>query len=544
MKFKLGKKEYVLFPKEGILYFIFFLLLFVILLFIINFVILNSLKQQNIIAYSQNWVQEDNLINFNNHLKRGAILSNNINCTWLSDFHKETRGKIMKLSLCESSWAGNPLHYYTKDYITDFVWKDKAFKLNRKKSASKRILVLGDSFVWGHGYANMNDIWWRKLQRELVKRGYYDVEVMAIGWDADSTRDELENLKANFNIYKPDIVVWGFVTNDPDERLIMQRLEGDIEGAEDEIERKLVKKPDKVLKFLVPFRNVFPDLIHQLMQLRLNKLAQSDCYAKDPDVIYGCRNWELAIYKGKNFEKYKKTVNETRKFIHQHPKVPIFFVTLPVSPFPETMIPKFNKIKSTFKANDIKIYDLLPLFVKEFPNPGWGNQWKINPANAHPSPLTTDFYARQVANILERNYPKYLPKKYSGNPPKELFVNDWVPMSIDIKQKGSTLSFDYPVKNDTFLSLPYGYKFIQLNLSYAKKVKRVEVSGKNLLQTKIDVTYENPLDMQIYQLGSKKGHKVIFSNIDKKKSVNTIRLNAQFSSGKDRHITLKIITLN
>jgi hypothetical protein len=36
-----------------------------------------------------------------------------------------------------------------------------------KASGKSRILVIGDSFVWGDGYVNANDIWWRQLEREL-----------------------------------------------------------------------------------------------------------------------------------------------------------------------------------------------------------------------------------------------------------------------------------------------------------------------------------------------------------------------------------------
>src|SRR5947199_328014 len=53
--------------------------------------------------------------------------------------------------------------------------------LVEKRAGGRRILVLGDSFVWGPPYQTLNHFWWRQLAVELERRGYRDVQVVASG---------------------------------------------------------------------------------------------------------------------------------------------------------------------------------------------------------------------------------------------------------------------------------------------------------------------------------------------------------------------------
>src|SRR4029434_5090068 len=86
----------------------------------------------------------------------------------------------------------------------------------------RTILVLGDSFVWGPPYLSLNHLWWRQLMIELERRGYRQVRVVAAGHSGWSTHRELECLEELLGEVKPDLVIWGYVTNDPDEKLIPQ----------------------------------------------------------------------------------------------------------------------------------------------------------------------------------------------------------------------------------------------------------------------------------------------------------------------------------
>jgi hypothetical protein len=104
--------------------------------------------------------------------------------------------------------------------VKNTVWISKGFPVDLNRKKSKRILVTGDSFVWGDGYANMNDLWWRQLERELARRGYGQIEVIAMGYPGLSTRDQLHAAMLVVPKFKPDLIIWGYTTNDPDEKMV------------------------------------------------------------------------------------------------------------------------------------------------------------------------------------------------------------------------------------------------------------------------------------------------------------------------------------
>src|SRR5262245_45315733 len=65
---------------------------------------------------------------------------------------------------------------------SDVIWRSALLPApEQRPSGRKRILVLGDSFVEGDGLTNVNNTWWRELQRELERRGYWNLDVIAAG---------------------------------------------------------------------------------------------------------------------------------------------------------------------------------------------------------------------------------------------------------------------------------------------------------------------------------------------------------------------------
>ncbi|HXA80570.1 MAG TPA: hypothetical protein VNV14_04795, partial [Opitutaceae bacterium] len=100
---------------------------------------------------------------------------------------------------------------YRKNVITndDWAWHSAGHPISVERHTARRIMVISDSWVWGDGYANMNDIWWRQLARELRLRGYADVEVLGVGKCGASTHDELDQLRKVLPKYRPDFVIMG-----------------------------------------------------------------------------------------------------------------------------------------------------------------------------------------------------------------------------------------------------------------------------------------------------------------------------------------------
>lgn len=84
---------------------------------------------------------------------------------------------------------------------------------NRKieKSAKRRILLLGDSIVAGHGLENIDNLIGPQLEVNLECN---DVEVISIGIGGYSFIGESELLKIYSEIYKPDDVIQIIVNND------------------------------------------------------------------------------------------------------------------------------------------------------------------------------------------------------------------------------------------------------------------------------------------------------------------------------------------
>jgi hypothetical protein len=96
-------------------------------------------------------------------------------------------------------------------------------ELPPKAAGEHRILLLGDSFVWGDGLREEDTVA-RQLQRRLDPRGkrYRVINAGISGFD---TRDELEQLRRLAPVYQPDTVVLFFFTND-----VLARQDRALEG--------------------------------------------------------------------------------------------------------------------------------------------------------------------------------------------------------------------------------------------------------------------------------------------------------------------------
>jgi hypothetical protein len=229
----------------------------------------------------------------------------------------EDQGKI-----CSSAWRSDNVkmiaQMHARNYATekDPIWRSEGWPVTAACPKSKRIMVMGDSFVWGTGYSNMNTIWWRQLQRELERRGYNDVEVVAAGMPGAPTRKELRWAKQYVPIYKPDALIWGYVTNDAEE------------GSQDGLGLvKNVRLPedDFPVRVKTLVASAFPNIGDEFQTLR------SACRTRKlSGQVYGWdfSDWELKLLEGKNWEVYHDTVKQLGEYVQALP-IPSFAVTLP-----------------------------------------------------------------------------------------------------------------------------------------------------------------------------------------------------------------------
>lgn len=354
----------------------------------------------------------------------------------------------------------------------DPVWKSKGFPVTAARTKAHRILVAGDSFAWAAALDNMNDVWWRQLQRELERRGYHDVEVIAACAAGASTRQELELVRAVVPKYKPDLVIWGYVTNDPDEGLLpqlMTRTMADVKIAEPQLRR--------VLEFVAP---TFPMIAYRVDALRGAKrevLASND---RD-GLEYAAR--EMAMLQGPNFARYRQTLSEVAAF-HEQAGIPGFFITLPNFASNEYFVPRYAPVAQAVRAVKLPFYDTLPAFVERY-----GEspilRFSATPNDGHPGPISTHFFADRCATILERDYAAVIGAR-SPAPHPAVSVNDWAPFDLAVQSYGSgDVVLDYPSTADSMLRMPAGEPFVQLNFAEPVRLSEIRVEGKYLSSARV-----------------------------------------------------------
>jgi lysophospholipase L1-like esterase len=441
------------------------------------------------------------------------------------------------------------------------VWRSDLFPVSEKKTKSKRILIMGDSYVWGDGYANLNTIWWRQLQLELERRGYHNVEVIAAGLCGAPTIWELNWAKKIVPEYKPDLVIWGYLTNDPKEA--------------DNNKVPLVKSlrlpkdtvfPDRVSKVM---EGLFPNLSDQLIAVRNKRREEKsgDQYG------YQYGDWDRKILEGENFEQYKKTVHQLAEFSRSLP-VPSFVMTLPnaityasktdgkspatASDFFENVRHYYNvryaPVQALFVASGMKFYDILDEFISfassHAPIGIESSKFAyiITPSNSHPGPMAAHFYAVKAADFLEANYKDALGERTFGEQktPSNVVINDCVPPDINVRQNAEHAYFVYPNSDDELLSMPIRKPYVLINFEKPTALKTIKLIGGNLKEADVYLnlqpTSKHYDDGPPLELGQKRGTTLSWNVPESAVSdaeVSSIRISAKFK-GANHGVLLDI----
>lgn len=437
------------------------------------------------------------------------------------------------------------------------VWRSKGFPVSLQSPKSKRILVMGDSFVWGSGYSNLNTIWWRQLQRELQRRGYNDVEVIAAGQPGAPTRKELNWAKMLVPMYKPDLVIWGYVTNDPEE--------GDTKNGLSYVKNVHCPPDDFPKRTAILVSSMFPNLGDELF----NVLRKGLRTKKMSGAIYGYdfADWELKLLEGKNWQVYNDTVKDLGAFVNEL-SVPSFAMTLPSCVFTGSTSKgrelisfirnyydvRYKPVRELWEKDKIKWCSSLDAFLnaaqqdKRIDSPDPPLWLGINPANGHPGPLATHCHAVEAANILERDYASVLGKRTM---PVDIVsvpvINDWLPSTISLQQSGSKVFFVYPTLDADMLTMPIRKPFVQLNFANPVSLSQLSLTGADLKSADIYISSDDPDkhydDGALLELGEKRGgfEKWNPTLSPRTAMVNTIRVNAKFK-GPDRRLLLDLCT--
>jgi hypothetical protein len=401
----------------------------------------------------------------------------------------------------------------------DPVWSSVAFPVAPEKTKAHRILVLGDSFAYGSGLANINDVWWRQLQRELERRGYHDVEVIAAAREGASTARELEFARQAVPRYHPDLLLWGYVTNDPDEGAIT---------SVPPVPHPSTPRFDAVAGLL---EKQWPRVTAHLRELRRVKAEESAAR----DGWFGYPAWELKLLSPANLVRYQATLREVRKFQDEQ-RLPGFFVALPHRPEAAYFEPRYRPVVPLFAKAGLEFQNDLPALVREF-----GSVPPIRlqslPTDTHPGAPITHFHAVQVADLLERRFPEILGAKSAGvaRPPH---VNDWLPAIIDpdrSEEPRGVIAFDYPAQEWQLPFMPGGRPYVLLSLERPVALRQIRAEGANLKDC--DLTYTS-LGIDGYDDGTARGFSAGRCTLDLSgrgtaRTVNSIRISATMGAAND-----------
>lgn len=479
-----SKKRYRILPLRAILYFMCSLVIVLLLLACIDRLFLPDLELKGVVPSAQ-WKYDD--------------------------------GRIFEF-LTQRNGATNDVP----------VWRSSAFPVSQDAHGKKRILVMGDSYVWGDGHSNMNDLWWRQLHLELQHRGYNNVEVIGAGLCGASTHMELDWAQKLLPIYKPDLIIFGYVTNDPDE--------GSRQSGEGIVKQLKSAPADTVFdEFIRPFEEIFPHLTYQLKGIRAKKRTE---LASGPRG-YEYSEWEARILEGENFQAYRKTVGRLKEFASRT-GVPCVVTTLPMPV--ENNRSKYEPVEKLFTDAG------LPFLNNLEPMLAWAKKHelkianlRVSPVNGHPSIAATNFYAIQVANFLETSFAEKLgPKSTARQSRMGVRINDYVPPVLGVTNPNPNIySMFYPQSSDLFLTMPFGLPYVQLNLESPKSVKEIHVIGKGLKSARLWVRGADPDAMvrtvAVHDLGARKGAELKFNLPAEKWSgaIDELMISADFADQKN-----------
>jgi len=377
--------------------------------------------------------------------------------------------------------------------------------------ANVKILVLGDSFVFGYGSSNLNYLWWNQLSGELTRRGY-NCTVYAVGQGGASTYDELKWLKNTSMIsdLDPDIIIIGYVTNDPD---YDPSVGGDtpFHGHYYGIFSQVLDMPlkDIMMKY-------WPG-IYQTLDLRATFIFSPTGIFRDKIGV------QQAVWEGKTLLE-KKHLSQFNTYVVKplgkfaaSINIPIILVTTPEDPDIKVFKPKYTPVLPLFEQAGIKTYNMLNDFYNTCSSDKYKANYAINPANSHPGTTDTWFYSKYIADMLESNYPNILGKKtLTGKEIYNINVNDWMPFSLTphfVTESDTSAKYviSYPAKNskESFLYMPAKEHYVKLNFKYPVDISSVTIGGKKLDSATLYVTGINKDlgfdDQVMHKLGKKSG---------------------------------------
>ncbi len=425
-------------------------------------------------------------------------------------------------------------NFINKDRLNIIEKKDYPLIKTRRKeifsNSKTKILIIGDSYIQGDGYSNINQVWWKQLELELYSREYYDVELYGVGRGGASTYDEMTWLTTTSLVedIKPDIIIIGYVKNDPE--------------LDDEKGHTILSHSEPIDYFSEAnnLKQAFPNIIYKINNM-LNQKTNLREY--NDETGYPFEQWYSMIINGKWKEIYEtKSLEPLGQYLDSI-NIPSFVVTTPLKTDPK--YEEWYEILSSFEKYEIKTYNMFSEFRTNYKKSKDKNNYKINPVNSHPGTWNTKYYATYISDILEKDYPEILGKKYEEKAEYPICCNDWVPYELDLKTlkeetNGATYVIIYP-DNDHMLYMPIQENYIKLSLQYPVSLKEICIEGEKLEKAKVYITTINEElgydDQSMHLIGTQEGKNEKFKILEDK-LITSICIHADIPENEELKITI------
>lgn len=471
--------------------------------------------------------------------------------------HLEDENSLVSRAWKEDTWKIAQMSYQRWNSANGCsILQSNGIPVTEEKPKSKRILVAGDSFGAAFGLVNVNDVWWRALQRELIRRGYNDVEIIGISsGHLGSTAGQVKQIERWALKYKPDAVLFGYVVDDSEELADGKYIVPHLTPYDPDCANRVIRR---LARTVVP--NIAEVYISHQDKTENTKLS-------GPDHGYDYNQRELELLKGKNIEQYQKTLNRMSSLFKQW-NLPCYVITLPCVAgfYPEfdlgrdgaeyidyvhdyykqrydSIAPYFAKAKLPF----INLIEPYIAMLKSEPQLKGTHSVALlcaTPADGHPSNLVTHFYAAEVADFLEKTNPSLLGKRSQVVKKFPLKINDWMPPSTNLfRISEGNYVFLMPAHTSGQLYMPIRQPHVQLNFEMPTELKTVRLRGPGLRQSTVWLTAEAPEDGYdkriLHKLDMKKGNDVAWTLPAGgwAQNVNTVKVSAVVK-GPDRRIII------
>lgn len=344
---------------------------------------------------------------------------------------------------------------------------------------TKNIVIIGDSFVWGQGSINRNELFWGLAEEQLRSEGY-NVRFYPVCMAGANAYEEIKWLTETSltEDLSADMVIFGYMYNDA------VPLTDDYIEIDDNIW--------DITPSLKGFSGIFPELSAGIEHL---------IYSKKPfDIKTGKRFYIDGITPlvGVYREEYEKNfVSVLSDFVAEH-DLPAVVMTLPNDPKSPLLKNMYKPLKSIYSSYDnIALYDCFNEYSHKFADKKHADNYQVNPADGHPGSASNKFFADYLCRYLKNDYSDVLGEKNDNTKVQSgVRINDCTPSKLDCKlismeDNNSVYTFVYPSANETydnygiefdkyFLTYPLNEDYVKLCFDVPVNLSEISLKGDNL----------------------------------------------------------------